>query len=781
MTKFILLNNKTNDNKCVKNYPDLNFFIKSLNVCKVIIDKKYKKLINCNITLVNSTNNILFIGLLQNFNLFLKYINNSNIYVILNDKIDTIPLYIIETLNYYTCSIYVNSNELYKKLNNSIKINLSDFFIVNDTLYNDVLPVKNIDNLINNSSHDNLIKDNLIDYFTVPKLSLNKIKKHFYFDVNLINKIYKIRLYDFIKKYKMIGIEEGYIINKYQIELFYKNVIFHNKEIELNKITYSYGDFITKYIYNQSFDDLFNRIYRKTTNILNTTVTSIILIHIGDLTKGEYILNKILDFKNTNNILLLITSIIPLKISNKLNYILYELNNIGNDLIPSLKIFNDNYSKFNFKYVLKIHTKHNQIFNELTDFFLINYDNLINVMEDNHQIDFITKHKYCYNIEKDCYNKKITNKIIINKNLFFCAISFFIGKKDIFIKNLNKVAFLFKPSLLNCFYYDNIMFINNSPVHTIERVISSSSNIYTMENIVSNERIGLCMAVHQPIRNNDINLLILEYNINNLKHDLIDIYIYYSGYISPTFKNKFNNVKFVLSNNNNLDFGKHFHFYKEYSKKYKRFILTNDSIIYLENLKPFYNYIVHNNYDLIGYLESHEINTHYQSWLYFLSKKAFDILYFKYSSKKSHYIELNFMKEIANRNCYYKAITNNNIFFNKSVYDVFYKKYNFRVLKKKQVFLTISKYIYNLIEIDKLPEINIKLNKLPDDFTFKNYLKYNNDLINLNNLKLKEHFLSKGLYEFRKYTSNNVEIINPEFKEILLNYELRVEIENMYK
>lgn len=299
----------------------------------------------------------------------------------------------------------------------------------------------------------------------------------FYISENILKYLYQMNKIDFFK-YLQNNFDSGLLLNEKQINKFY-SCKFKNDKIELNNKLYNYSEFKKKFFDEKTFQELSeNIIINKLKNNTKTNYQTIFLIHIGDNKKGNYILDNIIKNDLHHNNIFYITTNNEFNIhqyTDKLEYIYYQVKNLGNDIIPSLKIYLDN-QNIGCQYILKLHTKsNNKIFYSLTNFFINDYNKIISLLNTN-DYEFCTKKKFCLSLIKDKFNRKLISNAISTKNCF-CAITFFMGKKNIFQKNIQKCNSLLKASLINNFYYDNYFFLNNSPVHAIERIISSSTKI----------------------------------------------------------------------------------------------------------------------------------------------------------------------------------------------------------------------------------------------------------------------------------------------------------------
>jgi len=776
MSKLLLIKNKVKKKNFKKN-----------NIQK-ILDEYTIGIINTTLEFedtftylkLHNSKKILFIGL-DKYNIS-YFLTQKNCILYLDDKIQKVDSEIINILNLIKFSdIIVNSEQLHKQFPNSKVKNIYNN-LESEKYFNSRPSYKKNKNFIENPYKkyiiDNKIKEKIIpkfnfyEHFNIPKFNFNKVKKNFYFDTKIIKKIYNLKYCnEIVKYYKEKGIEEGFFINKRQITNFY-NCIFEDSLIRYEKNTYTYHNFIEKYFNSVRFENLSNKIIiEKKWKFKHNNFKTIFLIHSSKKEKLNTIINQFKTLKKNNLFLITSTENIDSIYLNALdNYKFYHIKNVGNDLIPSIKILLDS-KDIKYDYIFKFHTKGNNIiFNYFLNFFKLNFFRILRILDNNRQFEFSSSNKYIFNFKEDLFNKNILNKIINDQlTKHFCAISFFIGRKQPFLNNIKLLQPLLKPSLINCFYYDNMMFYDNSPVHSIERVISQSSNILNLDNY-KYKKFGLNIASHVT---SDLSLYILGNNIEKLKNIVVDIYVYYTGNIPENFIKKYNFVRFKESNNNNLDFGKHFDFYKDNITKYEHFILTNDSFLMLENNNAFIDFIMTQNKSFIGYLESKENKPHYQSWMWYLSKKNFVNLKNNFGKEKSHKIELNFTDKVDSKTCYFKAINNCNIFSDNETYKNFYNNFNFRILKKKQIFLVIPKILENKIDKSKLPKISFKLDKVPDDFSIEKYKEYNKDIPNNWDRKtVKKHYLNYGIYEFRKYNDDNIIFINPDVKEILSNHKI---------
>ena len=189
-----------------------------------------------------------------------------------------------------------------------------------------------------------------------------------------------------------------------------------------------------------------------------------------------------------------------------------------------------------------------------------------------------------------------------------------------------------------------------------------------------------------------------------------------------------------------------------------------DEYIYINSIQDYFKFCDNSNYDLISFTDSSELFYHLQVNILYIKNKSFN-LYKKiindFSSKKQDYnlLYIDFLKElqlkIDNRACYCK---------------IAYIESN----EKKNIFLTSSEYYFYLLSRELLPIINVKYleslvndfdnkefvhKKLPLDFDIDIYRSYD-DLKTFDDEFLKKHFVEHGQFECRKYKKS--ELILPK-------------------
>ena len=138
--------------------------------------------------------------------------------------------------------------------------------------------------------------------------------------------------------------------------------------------------------------------------------------------------------------------------------------NVGNDIIPTLMMYKYLKDKIKFKYILKVHTKSKQYNYNLIN----NIQKKLEIFNNNPDIGIIANSENVY--EKDKYNEELINFIYDNSNYHFIAGTMFYINKFIFDKIYNYENII-KSACLMSFYFNNKIF-KNSPIHSLERIIT---------------------------------------------------------------------------------------------------------------------------------------------------------------------------------------------------------------------------------------------------------------------------------------------------------------------
>jgi hypothetical protein len=137
-------------------------------------------------------------------------------------------------------------------------------------------------------------------------------------------------------------------------------------------------------------------------------------------------------------------------------------------------MYNDICKKYNFSYIIKLHTKSiKNEYNDLTNFLLSNNLSNLKKLLNKNICNCVGQDNYYISMNEDIFNKRNVSKYInyldINKKfvkgtIFFCEHKTFMDVID-FIKNNDYKSFIF-----NNLYENNSINVNYSPTHFLERL-----------------------------------------------------------------------------------------------------------------------------------------------------------------------------------------------------------------------------------------------------------------------------------------------------------------------
>jgi hypothetical protein len=318
----------------------------------------------------------------------------------------------------------------------------------------------------------------------IPNIFIQKIKNKinnnknidgnaFEINLNFISLITGYKTKEDILYYIYINNLNTVLHPKQLFNLFQNNIEIKNNYIYYKNITYEIKDFV-QIINNFSYEKFKELTFQKIKEKNVKKEDNLIILFIGDLTIGKYILDRIQKYKLIENFNLAICCKYNLVKEVKIYDfdILYSSNEFGNDIVPSLLVWDDLKDK-NYNNIIKIHTKSNiNILNKSLDFLLNNNINEIKLLKNNESS--CIGYKYI-NMENDIFNKNLINenKELINNN-YFVPYTIFLTEENImnkvltFFKNNNKIIFL------QNMYDTNMINRDYSYVHFMERLFGYS-------------------------------------------------------------------------------------------------------------------------------------------------------------------------------------------------------------------------------------------------------------------------------------------------------------------
>lgn len=242
-------------------------------------------------------------------------------------------------------------------------------------------------------------------------------------------------------------------------------------------------EFVNKYIYNSSFDYLSDLTMTIKHNTLSDKNELLLLVFLGDEPIGVDLLNKIIEYKKIEpdfNIAFCFHKNVYKYHSDKLKkmikdnfefYSIYVSNEFGNDILPTLLMYNDIIKTHNFNHIIKLHTKScsTQYVNCVSYLLSLPIHELITHPKENCNCI-----GYSYlDIGEDFYNTDIKNLYQPDINLHY---SFVPGSmfytNSIVMKNMlsliKKIGY--RSFFLNNLYDTNAINDKFSPIHFLERL-----------------------------------------------------------------------------------------------------------------------------------------------------------------------------------------------------------------------------------------------------------------------------------------------------------------------
>lgn len=306
---------------------------------------------------------------------------------------------------------------------------------------------------------------------------------------------------DLLKEIYNNGVMNGQIFHQEQIynalgkkiDIYKKNNRLYIKE---NDLYIDLGDYVRDKLYNRSFEQVIKEItlIDEKYNSLDTPENNLLCVFIGDVNVGNELLEKIIKYKNRiNDKFYLGVTFRTIDICRKLevtitenfdNYVIFISKEYGNDITPTLQMyyhFSED-KKYNYKYVIKLHTKsHKEQFNLCVDYILGKKNRILkellsitsNASKTQKTSNCVGYPNFHIPIKNDRFNKLLIDKYnkYIDLNKSFVATTNFFCEKS----NMDKIIEFLKENNYNSFFLMN-MYDNNyvnkevSPVHFLERL-----------------------------------------------------------------------------------------------------------------------------------------------------------------------------------------------------------------------------------------------------------------------------------------------------------------------
>ena len=385
--------------------------------------------------------------------------------------------------------MYKLKNEIKNEIKNELN-NIEYELLDTDEIYLNELDIDNIKREIVSEIKYEMFIERLCVYDEERNMEWSKCKN----TENLFDCDYKFirQCYNNLSKSKDEEILEfivknnyiGYIFHPKQLRNLFKDDIKiymdKNFKIYINYLNYYYSNVksFIKRIENYSFNKFKDLTIREYKNNNLTDNKLLILVYIGNIKIGVKLLEKIYNYSMKNskfslcfciNYKLLDIFLPYLYKYIKNSYIIYSINEFGNDITPSLLAYNEVIKNYNFEYIIKLHTKSQiNILNPATN-YLMNEELDKLLLKANMNSSTIG---YTYiNINSDLYNRKLMHKFnnIIEKTEFVPS-TIFLTSKQTFDKVLSFLKNNYKDIFLQNMYDDNSLNRDYSYVHFLERL-----------------------------------------------------------------------------------------------------------------------------------------------------------------------------------------------------------------------------------------------------------------------------------------------------------------------
>ena len=384
-------------------------------------------------------------------------------------------------------NLEAEDNNLEAEVNNLEEIDNNLEGVVNNLEIDNNLEgvVNNLEEIDNTSLVTYIAETNYNIFLNNKKQRRNKKKSInlFDIDINFIKQCYN--LHDYTNEDIVIHVRNNNYINyifhpKQLYNLFNDKIRLLVNENNCIKVQYEneYYDLnnFANYIETFSYDTLKNICIREIENNNFTENKLLILIYIGsEITISNIIQNLKLysqiekfslafciNYKLTN-------TIVPLIKAQFTNYIIYSSNEFGNDITPSLLLYDEIINKYNFDYILKIHTKSDVLFLYKAMNYLFNAkldDLLLRQNANSSSIGFT----YIKNTQ-DIYNTMLNSKYsYLFKNNEFVPGTIFLTQKCVMDNVLQFLIDNYKIIFYQNMYDDNTLNKDCSYVHFMERL-----------------------------------------------------------------------------------------------------------------------------------------------------------------------------------------------------------------------------------------------------------------------------------------------------------------------
>jgi hypothetical protein len=314
----------------------------------------------------------------------------------------------------------------------------------------------------------------IVNYNNIFDIDFNFIKQCY----DEFNNFNKNQIMEYIISKNYIGL----ICHPKQLyNLFNNNIKLLNQDNGLyvfyKEKVYKIVNFI-KYLNTFTYNDFKSQTIKEIKNNSFTSNKLLVLVYIGNYEYATILINKILKYYNIETFSLafcinykLIDTIIPIINENfKTNNIIYSTNEFGNDITPSLLLYDELVKTYKFEHIIKLQTKSDLTFLDNSIDYLIN-KNLNNLLLEKN-INSSTIGFMYINYKSDSpYNQILKTKFNnLIKNNCFVPGTIFLTTNDIMIKVIDFFKTNYKEVFFQNMYNNNLLNIHCSYIHFIERL-----------------------------------------------------------------------------------------------------------------------------------------------------------------------------------------------------------------------------------------------------------------------------------------------------------------------
>lgn len=342
-----------------------------------------------------------------------------------------------------------------------------------------------------------LSKSSLIEYFIINNSkyvseevcykSLYYIKHNYnnHFDVDpffysKINNLSFANTEDTLVHIYNYGVINGLIYHPKQLLNIFPEVKIKDSNNKIcifnNEILEDASEFVKRELYDMDFDWYISQIEIKENSLVDENL--LLIVFVGNENVADSLIDKIITYKNIQSFAIgvcfrnenLYNKIKEKIISNFANHALFISKEYGNDIIPSLMMYNKIGNLIKFDKIIKLHTKTSdkEWFNNITEFLLNKSITELDKYKKN-ICNCVGPDEYYTSIKRlDCvdiinmYSNYMDKQYFIRGTMFYCD-------RIVIDKILNLISRNHKMFFNNNLYDTNIINFSYSPIHGLER------------------------------------------------------------------------------------------------------------------------------------------------------------------------------------------------------------------------------------------------------------------------------------------------------------------------